>query len=144
MLGARYVFSIYWSITTLATVGYGDVSACNTGEAIWSSIFMFVNLALSAYILGTITLLVVKSDEKAGEYREQSNSMKQYGALNDLPQVRVLCAAVLHLLAADACIRACVQSHEHESPDHCNMACSEDGQGDRILSRCSKAVQNLP
>ena len=84
----RYVFSIYWSITTLATVGYGDLSAANTGEAVWSTIFMFVNLALSAYILGTITLLVVRSDEKAGQYREQSNTMKSYGQLNDLPKVR--------------------------------------------------------
>ncbi|KAK9810819.1 hypothetical protein WJX73_009788 [Symbiochloris irregularis] len=81
----RYIFSLYWSITTLATVGYGDLSAANTGEAIWSTIFMFVNLALSAYILGTITLLVVRSDEQAGEFREQSNAMKQYNHLNNLP-----------------------------------------------------------
>lgn len=53
------MYSLYWAITTLATVGYGDFSAVNTAEAVWATIYMFFNLALGAYVLGTITLLVV-------------------------------------------------------------------------------------
>jgi voltage-gated potassium channel Kch len=59
ILERRYAYSLYWAITTLATVGYGDFSAANTPEAVWATIYMFFNLALGAYVLGTITLLVV-------------------------------------------------------------------------------------
>ena len=38
-------------------------------------------------ILGSITLLVVKSDEQAGRYRDQSNAMKQYNKLHAIPEV---------------------------------------------------------
>ena len=40
-----------------------------------------------AQILGSITLVVIRSDEQAGAYREQSNAMKQYSRLHGIPEV---------------------------------------------------------
>ena len=60
-LAHRYIFALYWAITTLATVGYGDLSAANPAEAVWATIYMFFNLALGAYVLGTITLIVINA-----------------------------------------------------------------------------------
>ncbi|KAK9903334.1 hypothetical protein WJX75_003130 [Coccomyxa subellipsoidea] len=85
-LPVRYAFSLYWAITTLATVGYGDFSAVNTAEAVWATIYMFFNLALGAYVLGTITLLVVKHDERTGRYRDLSTNLKEYIAVNEIPE----------------------------------------------------------
>jgi Ion channel len=48
----RYVYSLYWAITTLATVGYGDLHAVNVYETTWAIVYMFINLGLSAYVLG--------------------------------------------------------------------------------------------
>ncbi|CAL8465533.1 g5069 [Coccomyxa elongata] len=84
-LQVRYVYSLYWAITTLATVGYGDFSAVNTAEAVWATIYMFFNLALGAYVLGTITLLVVKHDERTGRYRDLSTNLKEYINVNEIP-----------------------------------------------------------
>ena len=39
-----------------------------------------------AYILGTLTLLVVKADERTGRYRDLSSNLRAYSALNNLPQ----------------------------------------------------------
>jgi hypothetical protein len=41
-------------------------------------VFLLFNIALGAYILGTITLLVVKSDERTGRYRDMSSNLKTY------------------------------------------------------------------
>lgn len=57
----------------------------------WNSVFLLFNIALGAYILGTITLLVVKSDERTGRYRDMSSNLKTYSTLNRLPQVRAGC-----------------------------------------------------
>lgn len=48
---------------------------------------MFYNLWLISYILGTITLLVVKHDERAGKYRERSENLKTYANINGIPKV---------------------------------------------------------
>jgi hypothetical protein len=42
------------------------------------SVFLLFNIALGAYILGTITLLVVKNDERTGRYRDLSTNLKTY------------------------------------------------------------------
>ena len=48
----KYVYSLYWSITTMTTVGYGDFSPKNITEVIFASACMLFNIALNAYILG--------------------------------------------------------------------------------------------
>ena len=86
-LAHRYIFSLYWAITTLATVGYGDLSAANPAEAVWATIYMFFNLALGAYVLGTITLIVIKHDERTGRYRDLITHLKDYIRVNEIPPV---------------------------------------------------------
>ena len=49
----RYIWSLYWSITTLATVGYGDLHAYGPIEAGFILIYMLFGIILNAYILGT-------------------------------------------------------------------------------------------
>uniref|UniRef100_A0A0E0BN36 Potassium channel domain-containing protein n=1 Tax=Oryza glumipatula TaxID=40148 RepID=A0A0E0BN36_9ORYZ len=50
---------MYWFITTLSTVGYGDMHAENTGEMVYTTAYMLFNLGLTAYIIGNMTNPVV-------------------------------------------------------------------------------------
>lgn len=54
-----YTYAMYWSITTLTTVGYGDLHAANTGEMVFSICFMLFNIGLTSYIIGNMTNLIV-------------------------------------------------------------------------------------
>ncbi|XLR10638.1 hypothetical protein HN51_047286 [Arachis hypogaea] len=58
-LWTRYVTFIYWSITTLTTVGYGDLHPVNSREMIFDIFYMLFNLGLTAYLIGNMTNLVV-------------------------------------------------------------------------------------
>lgn len=78
----RYITSLYWSIVTFCTVGYGDFSPSNALEQIWGSVFMLLNVVIAAWIIGSITLLIVKGDEKTGEYRDSLQTLQQYGEMN--------------------------------------------------------------
>lgn len=78
----RYVTSLYWAVTTFCTVGYGDYAAMNTAEMIVSVLYMLSSIVVAAWIIGSITLLVVKGDEKTGEYRDNLETLRQYSDMH--------------------------------------------------------------
>lgn len=67
-LWIQYVTSMYWSITTLTTVGYGDLHAENIGEMIFNTFYMLFNLGLTAYLIGNMTNLVVHGTRRTRKY----------------------------------------------------------------------------
>lgn len=67
-LWIRYVTSIYWSITTLTTTGYGDLHAENPREMLFDIFYMLFNLGLTAYIIGNMTNLVVHGTSRTRNF----------------------------------------------------------------------------
>ncbi|KAK4349376.1 hypothetical protein RND71_032131 [Anisodus tanguticus] len=59
----RYITSLYWSIVTLTTTGYGDLHAENPREMLFDIFYMLFNLGLTSYIIGNMTNLVVPEME---------------------------------------------------------------------------------
>jgi hypothetical protein len=55
-------------------------------------VYVFISIIMTAWIVGTITLLVVKSDEKTGEYRDSLSNLEVYNVTHDIPKVRPNCA----------------------------------------------------
>ncbi|PSR84537.1 Potassium channel like [Actinidia chinensis var. chinensis] len=84
-LWIRYVTSIYWSITTLTTVGYGDLHAQNTREMIFDIFYMLFNLGLTAYLIGNMTNLVVHGTSKTREFRDTIQAASNFAQRNRLP-----------------------------------------------------------
>jgi CRP-like cAMP-binding protein len=82
----RYITSLYWSVTTFTTVGYGDFSPSNEVEQIFGMIYMLLNIIIQSWIIGSITLLIVKQDEKTGDYRESLKVLDQYAQMHNLPK----------------------------------------------------------
>ncbi|KAL0346685.1 UNVERIFIED_CONTAM: Potassium channel AKT1 [Sesamum calycinum] len=82
---ARYVTSIYWSITTLTTVGYGDLHAENTREMIFDIFYMLFNLGLTAYLIGNMTNLVVHGTSKTRHFRDTIQAASSFAQRNQLP-----------------------------------------------------------
>ena len=79
----RYMITLYWAIVTFATVGYGDFSPQNEIEQLWGSLFMLFNIVIAAWIIGSITLVIVKGDEKSGEYRDSLERLSYYSAMHN-------------------------------------------------------------
>ncbi|KAG0564310.1 hypothetical protein M758_8G096200 [Ceratodon purpureus] len=84
-LWTRYVTSIYWSITTLTTVGYGDLHPVNKGEMVYDIFFMLMNLALTAYIIGNMTNLITQLTARTRAYRDSVQAVTDFATRNQLP-----------------------------------------------------------
>ncbi|KAI0491680.1 hypothetical protein KFK09_025940 [Dendrobium nobile] len=84
-LWIRYVTSMYWSITTLSTVGYGDLHAQNTREMIFDIFYMLFNLGLTAYLIGNMTNLVVHGTSRTRKFRDTIQAASGFAQRNQLP-----------------------------------------------------------
>ncbi|GMJ07466.1 K+ transporter 1 [Hibiscus trionum] len=84
-LSIRYVTSMYWSITTLTTVGYGDLHPVNIREMIFDIFYMFFNLGLTAYLIGNMTNLVVHGTSRTRRFRDAIQAASSFAQRNQLP-----------------------------------------------------------
>ncbi|KAG8081456.1 hypothetical protein GUJ93_ZPchr0007g3664 [Zizania palustris] len=85
-LWSRYVTSIYWSITTLSTVGYGDLHAMNPREMVFTSLYMLFNLGLTAYLIGNMTNLIVHGTSRTRKYRDTIQGATSFALRHQLPE----------------------------------------------------------
>ncbi|KAL7150722.1 hypothetical protein ABFS83_05G132500 [Erythranthe nasuta] len=81
----RYVISIYWSIVTATTTGYGDLHPVNTGEMVFDIFFVLFNLGLNSYIIGNMTNLIVQATFRTRKFREGLNAASSFAKRNHLP-----------------------------------------------------------
>ena len=58
--------SWYYALTTLATIGYGDLSPVNTNERVVSIFIMLVGVGVFSYVTGSFTDLVANYDKNMG------------------------------------------------------------------------------
>ncbi|KAK4559209.1 hypothetical protein RGQ29_008453 [Quercus rubra] len=81
-----YTYSMYWSLVTLSTVGYGDLHAVNTAEKIFNMFYMLFNIGLTAYLIGNMTNLIVHSAARTFAMRDAINEILQYASKSRLPE----------------------------------------------------------
>ncbi|KAF0909391.1 hypothetical protein E2562_035831 [Oryza meyeriana var. granulata] len=81
----RYVASMYWSITTLSTVGYGDMHAENSREMVFTTAYMLFNLGLTAYLIGNMTNLVVHGTSRTRKFRDMIQAATSFAQRHQLP-----------------------------------------------------------
>ena len=57
-----YIDAIYWCITTLTTVGYGDISPVTDLQKILTMVAMIFGVILYGYVIGNIASLLSNID----------------------------------------------------------------------------------
>lgn len=53
-----YITASYWAVSTMTTVGYGDISAHSTGERLVSMICMAAGITVFTYLMGAMSSIV--------------------------------------------------------------------------------------
>jgi len=66
-----YIISIYWFLTTVTTVGYGDVSAFTTSEKLYNLIIMSFGVIMYSFAIGSLTTIVTNLDAKTAEVNQK-------------------------------------------------------------------------
>ncbi|MDE5093467.1 MAG: ion transporter, partial [Trichodesmium sp. St11_bin5] len=74
----QYINCLYWAITTLTTVGYGDITPTTEIEIIFTLMVMFLGISMYAYTIGNVSSLISNLDAAQARYREKLHQIKTY------------------------------------------------------------------
>jgi len=67
----RYLAALYWAMTTLTTVGYGDVLPTSDKERLYSMFAMIVGGSFYGYIIGSMTSVITDMDVDARAFNDR-------------------------------------------------------------------------
>jgi hypothetical protein len=76
--GSLYLHSLYWTVTTLATVGYGDITPKNTIEIIIAVMMMILGAILLAFAIAIVVSILGQFDAGKVEHRNRQTAITRY------------------------------------------------------------------
>ena len=72
-----YIWSLYWNLTTVTTVGYGNISAYSWIEKIYTIIIICIGVVLYSFFIGTLSIIVSQMNEHQIELKDKINQIEQ-------------------------------------------------------------------
>uniref|UniRef100_A0A7S2GCY9 Cyclic nucleotide-binding domain-containing protein n=1 Tax=Haptolina brevifila TaxID=156173 RepID=A0A7S2GCY9_9EUKA len=89
-LSKQYLYSIYWSLTTMSTVGYGDITPVNDRERWFATMSLVVGALSFAFINGNVVSLLSSLDNQSSLVESKMEAVKDYVQWRSLPQDLVI------------------------------------------------------
>lgn len=73
----HYITAMYWTVTTLTTIGYGDITPTNNQGRLFTMVIMILGVGVYGFVIGTVTKMV-----QDGERYKQQNREKMHDLMN--------------------------------------------------------------
>ncbi|XP_063068050.1 potassium voltage-gated channel subfamily H member 5-like, partial [Engraulis encrasicolus] len=81
-----YVTSLYFTMTSLTTIGFGNIAPSTDGEKIFSVAMMMVGSLLYATIFGNVTTIFQQMYANTNRYHEMLNNVRDFLQLYQVPK----------------------------------------------------------
>ena len=69
--GHLYTASMLWALTTMSTIGYGDIKAIGNAEKLYSMVIMLVGSVIFGVVVGGMTQLIAQLDAVTNRAQER-------------------------------------------------------------------------
>ena len=73
-----YLTSIYWTVQTVTTVGYGDIPGTNSAERIFCSIIMVLGVCSFSFVNGSLASVLSSYDSQHSKHQIKVNTLNNF------------------------------------------------------------------
>ena len=80
----KYIICLYWTFTTITTCGFGDITATNEVEYIFSLIWVGFGVFFYSFTIGTLSTILVNMNTKNNLLAQKLNIINTYCKLTNL------------------------------------------------------------
>ena len=81
----RYLRALYWSVTTLSTIGYGDLTPATDRQIAFTMVVMFLGVAIYGYVIGNVASLLANIDLAKRHYLEHMERLGAFMRYRNIP-----------------------------------------------------------
>ncbi|KAL4478064.1 hypothetical protein ABPG72_013503 [Tetrahymena utriculariae] len=74
----QFLWALYWAVTTILTVGYGDITPKEPNEVVVTIICMLISCVIFAYCINSIWEILQDLKKKEVKYMEIMNAINRY------------------------------------------------------------------
>lgn len=85
-LSELYVEALYWSVVTIALVGYGDNTPKNLYEIIWCLVTMAISSVIFTYTISILTAYLTMQSAEENAHRSLSRALRKFMSKHSLPE----------------------------------------------------------
>ncbi len=83
---SNYLKSMYWTITTITTVGYGDITPQTNMQTIFTICVEILGIGIYSYLIGNIAGLLTKKDPAKAKYLENMERLQALVSMRKIPR----------------------------------------------------------
>ncbi|XP_046875665.1 potassium voltage-gated channel subfamily H member 8 [Hypomesus transpacificus] len=85
-LRSVYIASLYFTLSSLTSVGFGNVSANTDAEKIFSICTMLIGALMHALVFGNVTAIIQRMYSRWSQYHTRTKDLKDFIRVHHLPQ----------------------------------------------------------
>jgi voltage-gated potassium channel len=83
---SNYVSALYWTTTTLTTVGYGDIVPHSNIERVYASFVMIIGVGVYGYLIGNVVSVITKRDPAHEKFISNLENLSALVKYRNLPK----------------------------------------------------------
>lgn len=81
-----YITSIYFTFSSLTSVGFGNVSANTSCEKMFSVFMMLIGALMHAVVFGNVTAIIQRMYSRRSQYQSKWRDLKDFITLHQVPK----------------------------------------------------------
>jgi len=81
----NYIKALYWCMTTITTIGYGDITPSTNPQIIYTMFVQLTGAGMYGYIIGNLASMLANSDLARTQFRAKMEKIQTFMAYRDVP-----------------------------------------------------------